>query len=1137
MANNPIDKNKSYTNKDFNSIYNELLDLIPTLTNKWNPTNEGDPGVVLVKLMAILGDKLNYNIDKSVLECFPASVTQRKNARQLYNLIGYRMKWYRSAIGKIGIKARAIITEDIEIPAFTQITNAEKTITYTTLSKVILYANDTSTTYYVDVIEGNLNKIVGDVNQQGEGQYDIDLTNLDANHRYYLTDLNVAENGIFVSNGGSNVYDWEQVDNVYAYPLGSKVYEFNVSDDETSCYIQFPEDVGDLTDGAKAVRIKYVTTLGVDGNILANTLSNFVASVVDSKGNAIETSIAITQPTAITNGMDPETIEQAYVSAKRTVGTFDTLITKKDYYNFIRNLTYENEPIVSNCVVTDREDDINNARDIWVMENGTEVLKHDNGLMTPYDLCVYMLDYDGTYDGGYKAVTDPGRLTEIDNRVDDAKAINLNFVMPSSVNESTTYLFKAKFDVVGEIITAEKLTKDEAIELQDNIIEGLKSIYNSTTLDFGQKIDFAELVDNIQQMDGRIKAVMLREPIYTIYRVDVSSKDGLKETLFSGSTDSAVINEQNRLLANMVTRGNIEYYKFDDSLKCEFGKIGKNVKDIKSIKTTLNLQLKSSDTETTLNPNEIVNLYAPQYIIDTEYSVGCTVTASFSGDGIDALQPNQTYIVGQTFKADEATGTLNSVTVEWTDSEGMRQIETLPTNTIFKCSTKLQSDKSTLLTVNNTLQTYKRNEKELPKNTNMLQIALDSDQITLAQGESYVLGVNEYLMYSDALTTEIIRLGNGIMLTNNNSEEITLVSGQTGDDAWRVANGALAKPILTTNLNIVTANGGCKVKLVDSTGSSTLDLTADNKATLKEGQSIEITDINGKKVFDKTIGNDYYTVFTRLDITYVGETLTRVNDVVGTHQRQEFKFTLNDGNVVDTAETNKYTKFDFSNTLLLIGGPDQDVNGISAQMFNETAPTLSNVTYKDGMYSFSANGSLTLPFNFVESTAFAGIKKFILPITISELQSGAVSVKIGSTTIKDSLTNGNYVIDIDNKGYANGNSLVITATGACNLVVGNMDAVTGINLEGLGVDENRANAVKEIIDGWAYTESKAHEQFNYAHRVKLADVCENPLEPINMFDDNNICSKFTIAMYDYPKKEKNGTVNYKLVVNKYSIKE
>ena len=69
--------NKSFTSKDFNTIYPELLDLVKKLTNKWDPTtsNESDPGVVLLKLWSILADKNNYNIDKNILETFPLSVT------------------------------------------------------------------------------------------------------------------------------------------------------------------------------------------------------------------------------------------------------------------------------------------------------------------------------------------------------------------------------------------------------------------------------------------------------------------------------------------------------------------------------------------------------------------------------------------------------------------------------------------------------------------------------------------------------------------------------------------------------------------------------------------------------------------------------------------------------------------------------------------------------------------------------------------------------------------------------------------------------------------------------------------------------------------------------------------------------
>ena len=86
MANNPL-SNLSYTNKDFNAIFVEQLDLIKKLTYKWDPSisNESDPGVILLKVNAIIADKNNYNIDKNVLENFPETLTQDISARSSEN--------------------------------------------------------------------------------------------------------------------------------------------------------------------------------------------------------------------------------------------------------------------------------------------------------------------------------------------------------------------------------------------------------------------------------------------------------------------------------------------------------------------------------------------------------------------------------------------------------------------------------------------------------------------------------------------------------------------------------------------------------------------------------------------------------------------------------------------------------------------------------------------------------------------------------------------------------------------------------------------------------------------------------------------------------------------------------------------
>lgn len=93
----------NYTSKDYNSIYTDLVDAIPGITDLWTNTEDGDPGIVLVKLMSALGDMLSYNMDKQALEYYSSTVTQRKNAARLYNLIGYKMHWYISATNRIEV--------------------------------------------------------------------------------------------------------------------------------------------------------------------------------------------------------------------------------------------------------------------------------------------------------------------------------------------------------------------------------------------------------------------------------------------------------------------------------------------------------------------------------------------------------------------------------------------------------------------------------------------------------------------------------------------------------------------------------------------------------------------------------------------------------------------------------------------------------------------------------------------------------------------------------------------------------------------------------------------------------------------------------------------------------------------------
>lgn len=339
--------NLSYTNKDFQTIFPELLDYIKTITLKWDPasSNESDPGVVLLKAMSLLADKLNYNIDKNVLECFAQSVTQTKNAWALFSQLGYNMHWYRSSETDVSIIWVGEYTDErITIPRFAQICDSEMSTMFTLTHPVTFYASANRNSVQGHVIEGSIAQV--SVN----GSTTITLDNLDSKNRIFLTDSNVAENGIFINNVGfENYADWNKVDNLYIQPAAYKCYKVGVDVVSNLVYIQFPDNIVDKI--SNGIEIHYVRSLGYDGNIKPYLLTQFYESTIDGIDVSTD-NVRIINYKASTGGEDVETIEQAYKEYQRTCNLCDTLVTCDDFKNFLSA-----SPLVSNCTVTDRNTD------------------------------------------------------------------------------------------------------------------------------------------------------------------------------------------------------------------------------------------------------------------------------------------------------------------------------------------------------------------------------------------------------------------------------------------------------------------------------------------------------------------------------------------------------------------------------------------------------------------------------------------------------------------------------------------------------------------------------------------------------------------------------------------------------------
>lgn len=84
----PID----YTNKDFASLRNAMLELARYRLPEWTDRSPSDLGVLLVDLFAYMGDVVLYYQDRIANESFLHTATERRSVLHLLRLIGYDLK-------------------------------------------------------------------------------------------------------------------------------------------------------------------------------------------------------------------------------------------------------------------------------------------------------------------------------------------------------------------------------------------------------------------------------------------------------------------------------------------------------------------------------------------------------------------------------------------------------------------------------------------------------------------------------------------------------------------------------------------------------------------------------------------------------------------------------------------------------------------------------------------------------------------------------------------------------------------------------------------------------------------------------------------------------------------------------------
>jgi hypothetical protein len=89
--------NFSYLAKDFASFRSLMLDRMSTIIPAWTERNPADLGIVLVELLAFVGDYLSYQQDAVATEAYLATARRRTSVRRHVKLVDYPMLDGRNA--------------------------------------------------------------------------------------------------------------------------------------------------------------------------------------------------------------------------------------------------------------------------------------------------------------------------------------------------------------------------------------------------------------------------------------------------------------------------------------------------------------------------------------------------------------------------------------------------------------------------------------------------------------------------------------------------------------------------------------------------------------------------------------------------------------------------------------------------------------------------------------------------------------------------------------------------------------------------------------------------------------------------------------------------------------------------------
>jgi len=317
-----------YTSRDYTSLRDDMISLIPDYAPKWTNREPSDFGMTMLELFAYMGDLLNYYVDRSANEAFIGTASQRDSVLQISRLLGY--KPVENTGAKVTLTFYNSTASPITVPAKTQVS----TSSVASGSNVqIIFETDAVATIPAKVGAVNGSAQVAATQGTTITNEVIGTSSGQLNQVYKLSSTSVINNSITITSGNTS---YTQVPYLIDYNGYDAVFSVYTNAEGTS-YVLFGDGIsGRIPTNSSVIYATYRVGGGIVGNVAAGSIKTILTnnqvglSVLNtSYGNPEDDGSA-------RGGTDSESTDSIRINAPLSLRTINRAVSLSDYAALVK---------------------------------------------------------------------------------------------------------------------------------------------------------------------------------------------------------------------------------------------------------------------------------------------------------------------------------------------------------------------------------------------------------------------------------------------------------------------------------------------------------------------------------------------------------------------------------------------------------------------------------------------------------------------------------------------------------------------------------------------------------------------------------------------------------------------------------